>query len=90
MPGNPKGTFGKILINLRESEGLSQEALAEACKLSRDFISKLERGRAMPSLKTLEKLGPQFDLTGEQLYHRFILKLKNEGVYEHWISSKGR
>jgi transcriptional regulator with XRE-family HTH domain len=90
VPGNPKIAFGQVLLPLRESEGLSQEALAEACKLSRDYISKLERGLAMPSVKTIEKIARQFDLSGEQLYHRFILKLKNEGIYEHWITSKGR
>jgi transcriptional regulator with XRE-family HTH domain len=82
--------FGNILLNLREGEGWSQEALAETCKLSRDYISKLERGLAMPSVKTFEKIARQFDLSGEQLYHRFIVKLKNEGIYEHWITSKGR
>jgi transcriptional regulator with XRE-family HTH domain len=95
VPSNPKSAFGKILVALREStihdqKPLSQEALAEACKLSRDYISKLERGLAMPSVKTIEKLARQFDLTGEQLYHRFILKMKNEGIYEHWITSRGR
>jgi transcriptional regulator with XRE-family HTH domain len=88
--GNPQSIFGAILLALRESEGWSQEGLAEACKLSRDYISRLERGLAMPSLKTIHRLARNLNLTGEELHHRFIVKLKNEGIYEQWISSAGR
>jgi transcriptional regulator with XRE-family HTH domain len=41
---------------LRESRGLTQEALAEKAGLSRAYIARLEIGRHDPTLSTLEKL----------------------------------
>jgi len=43
----------KNIKRYRKERGLSQEKLAEMCNVSRDFISQVERGINMPSLKTL-------------------------------------
>lgn len=48
--------FAKRLAHLREESGLSQEALAAACKLHPTYISSLERGLKVPRLTTLEQL----------------------------------
>ena len=45
--------FAKNLRAHRESSGLSQEALAEACNLHRTEISLLERRKRSPRLETL-------------------------------------
>ena len=48
--------FSERLAQLRNAEGLSQEALASGSKFHPTYISALERGRKVPSLTTIERL----------------------------------
>lgn len=50
------GRFGLTLRQLREAHGWSQEHLAEVADLNRSYVGEVERGRAVPSLLTVEKL----------------------------------
>jgi transcriptional regulator with XRE-family HTH domain len=49
-------SFGSTVRQLRESQGWSQEVLAERADLNRSYIGELERGQAIPSLLTLKKI----------------------------------
>lgn len=49
-------TFGRSLRSYRKQRGLSQEDLAEASKLSRNYVSDIERGVRNPSLLALVRL----------------------------------
>ena len=90
MASTPKTIFGEILYTLRQKKGISQETLAASSRLSRDFISKLENGYRMPSLKTIAKLAPHFQLTPADLYQRFLTKMKTEGMFDDWVHSRGQ
>ena len=46
---------------MRESHGWTQEKLAEASGLSRDGISRIERGERKPKLETLGAIAAAFD-----------------------------
>lgn len=46
----------QTIINTRKRSGLTQKELAEKTGIAQADISKLERGNANPSLKTLRKL----------------------------------
>ncbi len=48
--------FGDRIRDLRETCGLSQEALADAADLHRTHISLIERGQRSVRLETIEKL----------------------------------
>jgi len=56
-------SFGITVRQLREAQGWSQEVLAERANLNRSYIGELERGQAIPSLLTLQKLGQAFGLS---------------------------
>jgi len=45
--------FGRSIRSYRKQRGLSQDDLAEAAKLSRNYISDIERGVRNPSLLAL-------------------------------------
>jgi len=87
---DPKITVGTMIKLARESEGWSQQDLADAIHVSRDHLSKVERGITMPSLHLIEKLAPIFHTTGVELHGRFITRLKNDGVYEKWVAMRLR
>jgi transcriptional regulator with XRE-family HTH domain len=56
MIGRPDAlskTFGEVLREAREAEDQSQESLAERARLSRTFVSFIERGLRQPTLTTL-------------------------------------
>lgn len=48
--------FGLAIRRLREARGWSQERLAEAADMNRSYIGEVERGAAIPSLITIDKL----------------------------------
>jgi len=56
--------IGKTVRSKREKRGLSQESLAELSSLNRTYLGEIERGVAMPSIETLEKISNAF---GEKL-----------------------
>lgn len=48
--------FGRAVRELRESQGWSQEQLAENADLNRSYLGEVERGYKTPSLATADKL----------------------------------
>lgn len=48
--------IGRRLTELREQRGLTMEKLAYENDLSKGYISEIEAGKKLPSLKMLEKI----------------------------------
>jgi len=48
--------MGKALKKLRTAKKLSQAALAERARLSREYVNKIEAGRYDPPLSTINAL----------------------------------
>lgn len=63
----PAVAFGKILRQLRQEAGLTQEALGFEADLRRTYVSILELGQQQPSLTTILKLAKALNLTGSTL-----------------------
>ena len=49
--------FGQWLAKTRDVQGKTQEQLAEAADLSRNYISLLENGQRKPSLESARRIG---------------------------------
>lgn len=61
--------FGKRFKELRLASGMSQEAFADKCGIARSYMSRIERGRANPSLDAIETLA---DALGVKVSDLFI------------------
>lgn len=62
--------FGKVVKQLRDSQRLSQEALAARAGLNRTYLGEVERGVAIPSLVTIEKIAAALNLATSELVAR--------------------
>jgi transcriptional regulator with XRE-family HTH domain len=64
-------SFGRIVKNIREERGISQEILADRADLNRSYVGEVERGTAMPSLSTITKLARALNLSAADLLTRY-------------------
>ncbi|CAG4891658.1 helix-turn-helix domain-containing protein [Paraburkholderia saeva] len=55
--------LGLSLRRLREARGWSQEQLAGHAGLNRSYVGEVERGRAIASIVTVEKLAAALDVS---------------------------
>jgi len=59
--------LGKRLRELRKDQGFSQEAFADHCGLHRTAMSLIERGKRVPSLRTLLTISQGFGISLSEL-----------------------
>jgi transcriptional regulator with XRE-family HTH domain len=52
--------LGSTIRQLREARGWSQEQLAEHASLNRSYVGELERGAAIASIVTVDKIASAF------------------------------
>lgn len=55
-PFSVQRAFGERVRALRHEQGLTQEDLAERCGLFRTYMSRIETGRANPTLTMIQAL----------------------------------
>lgn len=48
--------------NFRESKNLTQEKLSELAGISADYLSEIERGKKVPSIKRLIQIAEALDI----------------------------
>jgi transcriptional regulator with XRE-family HTH domain len=59
--------FGRVVKRLREEARYSQEVLADKANLNRTYLGEVERGVAVPSLATINKIATALNLSTSQL-----------------------
>ena len=59
---------GPAFRQLREQFGLSQEALALNAGVDRTYVSGIERGVRNPSLKSMQRLAAELDITLDRVF----------------------
>lgn len=75
--------FGAKLQDLRKTEGLSQEALAEKLNVSRQAVSKWETGEGYPEMDKLILISDLFGVSID-----YLIKDSSEPKEEHETESK--
>lgn len=62
--------FGATVRRLRDEKRWSQELLADKADINRSFLGEIERGSAVPTLATMDKLSRALDLRLSALIQR--------------------
>ncbi len=74
--------IAKRLVQLRKQKGLSQEALAEKLNLSRQAISKWERGESSPDIENIIQLAKFYEVSFDELLSSDEYSVSNEDSKE--------
>jgi transcriptional regulator with XRE-family HTH domain len=74
---DPGVAFGQVLRALRRDAGLSQEQLAFAAEIERNFVSLIERGVNQPSIRVIFKLAQALGLPPSKMILLVEEKLKD-------------
>lgn len=62
--------FGRVVRQLREEQGVSQEELGNRTGLHRNHVGQVERGELAPTLKSVEILADALGLPPSELIAR--------------------
>jgi len=64
---SPYRKLGESIITIRRQKDISQEDLAHVSDVDRTYLSKIEQGRANPSLKVIHKVAYALKVTMDKL-----------------------
>lgn len=62
--------FGKVLRQMREERGLTQEKMAELAEIDRTYIYRLENGLRSPSLDVIFRVADALDVSPAAILER--------------------
>jgi len=62
--------FGARVRDLRLAKGYTQETFAEHCGFFRTYLSRIETGRANPTLNTIEVIATALDMSIAELFRQ--------------------
>ena len=71
-----ENAFGRVLQEVRNERGLSQELLGFESGYHRTYISFLERGKKSPSLSTIMNLAETLRVPASEMIRRVEIALK--------------
>lgn len=77
--------IGKIIQQIRKSNGYTQEKLAEAIEVSVRYISDIEQDRAKPSYEILIKICNLFKISLDQIFSEYI-SIRDNKILEYQLS----
>lgn len=65
-----KVILGKVVRELREAKGMTQEKLAELANIDRTYIYRIEAGKRIPSVDILFRIADGLKMSPGQLVDR--------------------
>ena len=77
--------IGKIIQQIRKSNGYTQEKLAEAIEVSVRYISDIEQDRAKPSYEILIRICNLFKISLDQIFSEYI-SIRDNKTLEYQLS----
>ena len=77
--------IGKVIQEIRKSNGDTQEKLAEKIDVSVRYISDIEQDRAKPSYEILIKICNLYDIGMNQIFNEY-LKVKDNKTLEYKLA----
>ncbi len=69
---------GKVIQDLREQKGLSQEVVSGLADIGRTHLSAIERGQRKPTLETLFKIAEAMNIPPSEIVKKIEDELKLE------------
>lgn len=72
--------FGKVVVSLRNKEGLSQECLAWDLGSDRKYLSDIECGKRNFSLSFAERVANKFNIRLSELFSLMEEEMNGEGI----------
>lgn len=73
--------FAEKVENYRKNLGLTQEALAAQCSVTRQALAKWEKGESMPDIYTIARLSRLFSVSIEDFIHTDDAVVETQGFY---------
>lgn len=68
MRHSPQQAFGQRIRELRQAKGMTQEDLADRCGLFRTYMSRIETGKANPTLTMIHALADSVGVPVQSLF----------------------
>jgi transcriptional regulator with XRE-family HTH domain len=75
---DPAAAFGQVLRSFRRKAGLSQEQLAFAAGVERNFVSLIERGVNQPTIRVIFKLAAALHVAPSEMISMVEKQLNSE------------
>ena len=71
-------TVGKVIQDLREQKGLSQEVVSGLADIGRTHLSAIERGQRKPTLETLFKIAEAMNIPPSEIVRKIEAAVKDK------------
>lgn len=77
--------FGKRIREERQKWNLTLEQLAEKCDISSNFLGQLERGKNVPSLKSLIRIANVLEVSIDGLLFENLEKISSQNYFSKQV-----
>ena len=75
------GLIGKRISNIRKDQGLTQAELSEKVGISEKYLSRVERGRQMPSIVVVARICEALSISSDQLLALNQITALNDSIH---------